>query len=609
MRRDGRHTAGGRGRGLLIYAREGVTAAELHLEGGDQVTECSGISLPWGRGEDIKIVLVYRPPAAPGSPADAGNSARLCNLLRTLGGRVVVVGDFNMPGIDWERGWSAREGERMLTEMVEDKFWHQVVSEPTHRLGNTLDLCLVSSLELVSGMEVIAPLGTSDHFGLEVNLQGMAEESSSNSKEEVPDWAKADMKAMSGKLDEVDWRGEFGQMGGLECMEKFYEVLLTITKECVPTKFRRTKCRPLWMNRNILRMLRRKRRLWRAYTREGVYREDFRDFRAHQELQKELRSQIKRAKRKLERDLARKAKKDPKKFYAYMKSKISNRVSVGPLKGEGGLVTDSKGMAEILNRQYTSVFTREGLEDMPEAEALYTGDSPLEDVGFEREEVVKKLRNIKQTGAPGPDLVWSKVLHATAEHLGEPLALIFNKLMREGEVPSVWRRANVCPIYKKGAKGDPANYRPVSLTCVVGKVMESMVRDRIVEHLERNGLIRPSQHGFMSGRSTVTNMLVYMEALTRWLDEGHTVDVLYLDFAKAFDKVPHRRLLDKCKGVGVEGKLLEWIRVWLEGRNQRVVLNGEASEWSEVLSGVLRARCWGPHCSSSSSTTSTGQWM
>ena len=347
-------------------------------------------------------------------------------------------------------------------------------------------------------------------------------------------------------------------------------------------------------NQNIMSMLRRKRRLWRAYTGEGYYRQDYQDYLAYQEVQKELKKQIRKAKRKLEKDLAKKAKKNPKKFYAYMKSKTSNRVSVGPLVGEGGMVTDNKEMAGILNAQYTGVFTREETGDLPEAEILYTGDEPLTDIRFEREEVEKKLKNIKQSGAPGPDKVWSRVLHDMADTLAEPLAAIYNKLMEEGGVPLIWRMANVCPIFKKGTKGDPANYRPVSLTCVVGKVMESLVRDKIMEHLDRNSLIRPSQHGFLSGKSTATNMLVYMEALTKLLDEGHTVDVLYLDFAKAFDKVPHQRLLEKCKGLGLDGKLLEWIRVWLEGRKQRVVLNGEASEWSEVLSGVPQGSVLGP---------------
>ena len=524
-RRDGRDTAGGRGRGLLIYVREGISAAELVLEGGDTVTECCGVTIPWGRGrgEVIKLVLVYRPPEIPDSPADGGNTGRLCSLLRSLSGRVMVIGDFNLPGIDWARGWSPSAGERRVVETVGDMFWEQVVREPTHRLGNILDLCLTSSLELVAGVEIVSPLGNSDHSGLEVSLVGRAPDVST--KEEVPDWAKADMQAMREKLGQIRWEEEFGQLSGTACMEKFYEVLGRVTRDCVPTKIRRAGTKSLWMNGNIMRMLRRKRRLWKAYSGDGYYRQDYQDFLAYQEIKKLIR----KAKRKLERNLAKKAKKDPKKFYSYLKGKTSNRVSVGPLVGEDGLVTGNKEMAGILNAQYTEVFTREDTNHLPEPEHLFMGDDPLTEAKFAREEVEKKLKGIKVTGAPGPDKVWSKVLHDMADLLAGPLTIIYNKLMEEGNVPDIWRLANVCPVFKKGAKGDPANYRPVSLTCVVGKVMESLIRDTMVEHLEKHNLIRDSQHGFMSGRSTATNMLVYMEALTNLLDQGHVVDVLYLD--------------------------------------------------------------------------------
>ena len=137
------------------------------------------------------------------------------------------------------------------------------------------------------------------------------------------------------------------------------------------------------------------------------------------------------------------------------------------------------------------------------------------------------------------------------------------KLFQEGGVPSIWKQANVAPIFKKGVKGNPGNYRPVSLTCVICKIMESLIRDHLVLHLANNHLLRTSQHGFMSGRSTLTNLLEYLEVLTKLVDDGHSVDILYLDFAKAFKKVPHQRLIDKCRGLGVGGNVLAWIKEWL----------------------------------------------
>ena len=122
------------------------------------------------------------------------------------------------------------------------------------------------------------------------------------------------------------------------------------------------------------------------------------------------------------------------------------------------------------------------------------------------------------------------------------------------------------PIYKKGCREDPGNYRPVSLTSVLGKIMEQIVLREITRHVRDNQGIRPSQHGFTKGRSCLTNLISFYDLVTHLVDEGKTVDVVYLDFSKAFDTVSHSILLQKLADRGLDRYTLGWVRNWLEGR-------------------------------------------
>src|SRR5215813_148701 len=133
----------------------------------------------------------------------------------------------------------------------------------------------------------------------------------------------------------------------------------------------------------------------------------------------------------------------------------------------------------------------------------------------------------------------------------KPLAEIFQLSVNSGMIPRDWKDASVSPLFKKGNKSEPENYRPVSLTSVVCKILESIIKDSIIEHLDKFSLLKASQHGFVSGKSCLTNLLEFFEEVTSMLDNGNAVDILYLDFAKAFDKVPHQRLIKKVLAYGI----------------------------------------------------------
>ena len=197
-----------------------------------------------------------------------------------------------------------------------------------------------------------------------------------------------------------------------------------------------------------------------------------------------------------------------------------------------------------------------------------------------------RLSDLDVHKSMGPDGMHPRVLRELADVIAEPLSIIFERSWRTGKVPEDWRKANVTPIYKKGKKEDPWNYRPVSLTPIPGKVVEQLILEVILKQVEEKKVIRGSQHGFTKGKSFLTNLIAFYNGVIGWVDEWRAVDVVYLDFSKAFDTVSHNILIGKLRKCGLDEWSVRWIENWLNGRTQRVVISGAESSWRLITSGV-----------------------
>ena len=590
-------------RGTGIYINNKFKSSDVTIDG-HSFKDYTTVKITGKENQNILVQCIYRS----GSPDTAiQHDEDMYKLFRETTKvpnvtKKIIVGDFNLNKIKWTPDPSnptvpqqnENSPEAKFLECVRDCYLSQHVTEPTrYRSGNTptCDDLIFSSCETdITDISYDASIGRSDHITLNCCINTSLIPPAT--KRVVYKYDKADYNKMKNMFN-IDWDVKFRNKSAQEAMDAFENVYNDAVKECVPTTEMNSdeRRKPIWMTRHALRKVRRKHSSWVRYlnTKQGD------DYTKYVRQRNESTHALKKARRDYEKSIAKACRRNPKGVWNYMKATQKVRSKIPNLKKKDGSFTKTdEEIAETLNQQYYSVFTKENLNNLPNFPAKNLLTDQLNDIQIKQEDVEKLLKNLLPNKAPGMDGLHPKVLKEMAEVISSPITEIFKRSFDTGSLPTNWLQAVITPIFKKGDKTDPSNYRPVSLTSVICKILERIIITHIIKHLKANNLNCTQQHGFQTGKSVTTNLLEAMNVWTEALMHNIPIDILYLDYAKAFDTVPHQRLLNQVESFGITGKTLQWIRSFLSNRKQKVRTNGAESSWSSVMSGIPQGSIMGP---------------
>jgi hypothetical protein len=534
----------------------------------------------------------------------------------------------------------------LLLDLVDQHMMEQVIMEPT-RGDAALDLLFTNNQELFSNITVIENVIISDHkttlAGLNIIVgQKISKPVTNFSASTLPLYnfdiaTESEWTEIRDNLSKFNWLKYRQSTNPDDLLSYIIEALVSSTSSVLKKKtenkalssggvpFRSNNRIPREVRTLLRRKLQASKRLKTATTPSRCSK--FRDILIATEI--ELRDSHRLKKLTEEQAAWREMKSNPNSFFKYV-NKIKNvKSKIGPFLDPLGKPLELS-EADSLNQQFCKVFSLPNKEmiitdpdiffgtvrepSLGSPGALGGGKPPSQPPGGPggiptevlREDTVTDLRiapsDIRAAmrdqavnSCPGPDGIPAILIKKCLPELEEHLLKLFQLSLDTGDVPALFRTAFVKPALKTGKKKSlPSSYRPLSMTSILSKCLERILRKLIQEHLERHGLLSDSQHGFRKGRSCLTQLLDHYDRVIKALEEGGNCDTIYLDFAKAFDKVDIAILMRRLKQKNISGNVARWIHSWLSGRTQQVIANGEISITSNVTSGVPQGSVLGP---------------
>lgn len=577
-----RDRVGRRGGGVLVFVKSSIESNLLTTSCEHEIL-CIRISLPTCTNI---LIACYRAPDCDRSFIEDISSVVLDLVTRFPRANLILCGDLNFPDIDWTNFTAHTQQSRDFLEFALLYNFTQSVNEPTRGL-NTLDLILTSNPELIQS--VSCANGLSDHSIVLFNISSRIPRRQPLNKY-IRDYNKADFSLINEELEQFYL--PFNQSAFTRSVNEnwllFKNKILTLVDRHVPLVCIRGDADRPWYSNTIRKLSRKKKRLFRAAKKSPSPSK----WEKYLHSLHEYTAMLRRSKKKyFHNDLWDILRTKPKKFWRLLGTKNAHSNSI-PLVDSDGSPTPKDQCPNVLNSYFTSVFTCEPSHDTP---TLRRSDySEMPPIEITTEGIIKLINNLQSSSAPGPDNIPAKILKATNTASSRFLQIIFTQSISEGTIPDDWKLSKVTPVFKSGHKSDPSNYRPIALTCIACKLLEHIIYSHTAAHLDNNNFFFHNQHGFRRGFSCETQLFQLTTDLNLNLDSSFQTDVIFIDFSKAFDRVPHQRLISKLSCLCLHPLILSWIRCFLTDRSQFTTVAGRQSRTTTVTSGVPQGSVLGP---------------
>ena len=578
------------GGGVAVYAANYLGLTRMtELE----VPELEAMWVKVKAGNNIVLLCIcYRPPNS--KPDFWLNLQASIDLAKQTGiGKILITGDLNADP-------NTRDGNLLKLLTLSNNFEIHV-KEPTRftpQTSSILDQFISNLKHLLKNIEVLDPVGACDHCVIRATLQFNSNFNKPKSfTRHVWQYHLTDVTEFKNNLRHADWDICFTDDIDETCT-KWTSTFFNIARMCIPNKVVTIRpCDKIFFTPELRRMRRKKNRLHKQAKRCNSVKSwnDFRDYR------NQYNNKIKEAKlnamKKQAEDLRDPSNLPVKKWWklakSFLKNDSQNSSCYPALKVQNDLVTDDKDKAEAFNSHFIQY---SNIDDMntPKPDDTVQSDTILETLAIPEKDVLDLLNAMNQKKASGPDLISQEMLKLAGDAIAPSLTMLFNHCLNKSYFPKIWKRANVIPLHKKDEKDIINNYRPISLLSCVGKLFERAVFKYVYNFLRDTGAISLKQSGFKPGDSTVYQLAHLYHIFTEALDKQKDIRVVFCDISKAFDRVWHPGLLSKLSRIGITGKLLDWFKNYLTDRQQRVVINGQHSNWASVLAGVPQGSVLGP---------------